>query len=149
MVAAKAQVPAEVGMSLFAKIAAQAGLGRIDGDARARLQLPAVAVERIRAGLLDHAGKFVSKNEGRSHRGIADAGILVGMEIAAADACDLDAQKRLGLARRAWARHAFQAQVRRAVQASGQHRRLFHPPAMLGGLAHFDSTILISSSVRP
>jgi hypothetical protein len=59
------------------------------------------------------------------------------MKIAAAYTSDLDAQKRLGFSRRAGARHPFDAQVRRAVQPRGQHRRLFPLPAIHWALAHF------------
>ena len=48
--AAKANMPAEVGMALLAHIAMMAGLGGVHRHARSRLQRMAVAIQRVRSG---------------------------------------------------------------------------------------------------
>ncbi len=64
VVAAKAKIPAEVGMALLAEIAMEAGLGGVHRHARSRLQPLTVAIQRVRAGGVDHAGEFMPENEG-------------------------------------------------------------------------------------
>ena len=90
------------------------------------------------------------QNERRSHRRIANAGILISMEIAAANPRYLDAQKRFVMLRRAGARHPFDAQVRRAVQARGQHGLRLRSPELDLAFAHFACLLpALGPSARP
>ena len=123
-------------MPLLAKITAITGHGGVHRHARAGRKRLLVAVQRAGAGFLHHAREFMAENERGSHHTIANPGVLVGMEIAAADSRHLDAQKRLGVCGRSRARHPLDPQIRRAVQARGQHGGPLCPPAINLAFAH-------------
>ena len=119
--AAKMQLLAEIGVPLFAQLAASAGLGRVDCDACAGQEGGEVAVVAVGADVDDDPRKFVSQGQRGGHHGIADAGILVRVDIAAADADRSDAQQRHSWAGCGWLWNLLDAQVAWAVQPHGLH----------------------------
>jgi hypothetical protein len=85
-----------------------------------------MAVQCVRTNRLDHAGELMPQDERRLQRCVADPGILVGVQIAAADSHCGYAQQRLAGAGWTWTWHLFHAQVGRAVEPSGEHRGVRH-----------------------
>jgi hypothetical protein len=103
-VAAEVEAPAQVWVTLFAKFTAAAGLRRVDRDAHACLQRAECAVERIEACIFHNPGELMAENERALNSGVANPGVRIRMQIAAADPRDLHAQQNIATAGRAWAR---------------------------------------------
>jgi hypothetical protein len=104
-------------MTALAEVAVVARMSGVDGHARARAQV-------FHAGSdgFDDPGEFVPENMGRFENGIADAAIGERVQIAAANTGGGDAQQDITGPGRAGMRHAFDAEVARAMEACGQHR---------------------------
>ena len=109
-------------MALFAHHAAAARLRRVHRHPGAHAQGLVVAVVGIGSHGLHHAGELVAQHQGLLHHGVADAAVVVGMQVAAADAHRGDAEARHAGAGRAWDGNPLDAEVVGAVQADGQHR---------------------------
>ena len=120
-VAAEVEAAAQVWVTLFAKFTAAAGLRRVDRDAHACRQRVECAVERIGSCIFYNPGELMAENEWAFNSGVANPGVCVRMQIAAADPRNLDAQQNIATAGRAWAREFLHSQIRRAVEPGGQH----------------------------
>lgn len=82
-------------MPLFTHRATMAGLRRIHGYTRAELKGLGVAVEGVRTDGFHHSAKFVPENERLLHQYLPNAGIFVGVEVAAANTGCRDANECL------------------------------------------------------
>jgi hypothetical protein len=104
-------------MSALAKVTVVAGVSGIDGHTRAGPQV-------LHAGAdgFDDAGKFMPENMRRFHDGVANAAVGERVQIAAANTGGRDLQQDIPGPGRAGMRHAFDAEVSRAMQAGGQHQ---------------------------
>jgi len=78
--AAEADARTEVGIAFKTTVAAFAGYGGVNGDAYAGFEFDAGA------SALDDTGEFVAEDQRGTQRCVADASVLVGVEVAAADA---------------------------------------------------------------
>ena len=103
-------------MTALAEIAAFTRLRGIDRDAHADSKMSHVFANR-----LDDAGKFVSEDDRRFDDRVADPSIEISMQIATADAASGDAHQNFVVAGRARMRNAFDANVARSTESSGQH----------------------------
>src|SRR5689334_10546505 len=108
---AKVQAAAQVRMPLLAGVAPSAGLRRVDRHSHSRLQRIEVTIEGIRAHRLDSPRKFVPKHQWTLNGGISDPRVLVGMEVAAANARCTDTEQDLTRSRRPTMRDLLHAQV--------------------------------------
>jgi hypothetical protein len=108
-------------MAAVARFAASAWLGGIDSDAGADLERFVVAVERILADSFHDGRELVPKNQRRVDARVADAPIRVRMQVAAADAGDQHAQQDTFGTGPTRVRHAFAAQIARAMKSRRQH----------------------------
>ena len=113
--AAEVQAMAQVGMALLAQFAAPARLCRVDRHALADLQRRGIAVQAVRPDGFDDAGEFVTEDQRCLDHGVADARILVGVDVAAAHAYCRHAQQDFAGARCGWPRHLFDTQIARPV----------------------------------
>jgi len=111
----------EIGMALFAHLTATTRLRRIDRHSRPWPERLKVAVIALGANRLHHAGKFMSQNQRGLYHGVADACILIRMQIAAAHAHRCNPQQRLSRSWRIRLGDTFYAQVSRAMQSGCQH----------------------------
>jgi hypothetical protein len=85
--AAKVEPVAEIGLSLLAHLATPAGLGRVNRYPRANRQWLKVAVQVVWPWPygLNYPGKLVPQNQRALQADVANTGILVGVQVTAAD----------------------------------------------------------------
>ena len=80
-----------------------------------------MTVQRVRANPLHESGKLVAEDERLFNLCVPDAGVEVGVEIAAADTSGCDAQECFTRARRARVGDGVDTEIRRAVETRGEH----------------------------
>ena len=109
-------------MALLAHFAPSARLGRVHGDAGAGPERIELAVQPFAgADFLHHTGKFMAERQRRVQHRVADARVLVAVQIAAADAHGADTQQHFIRAGRTGVRNLVDAQVLGTIEANGSH----------------------------
>jgi hypothetical protein len=107
-------------MSLLAEIATSAGLRRVDSYSHSWLQRLEITVQRFRAHRLDSRRKFVPEDEWSLDGRCTNPRVLVGVEVAAANARYTDAQQSLPRPRRPGVRDLLYTQVAWPMQPRSQ-----------------------------
>jgi hypothetical protein len=112
---------AQVRMAVFALLAMAARLRRVHGDACPGFERLEIPIRAIRSDGLDHSGEFVTDAKRFANDRIANASVLVEMQIAAANAGSFHAEQHLAASGAGRAGDAFHAQVACAVQSRSEH----------------------------
>ncbi len=111
----------QIGMTVFAEFATPAGLSGIDGHASADFKRFEIPVHTPLADGLHRAGKLMTEDERALDRRVADARVLVGMQIAAANPSRGDANQRHAGAGRTGVRDGLQTKIAWAVETGREH----------------------------
>jgi hypothetical protein len=116
----KVHTATEIGMPMFAKIAPVTRLRRVNRHTHACPQRLPVAIQGVGSEGFNHAREFVTEDQGRFENGVANPSILIGMQVAAADAGRSHPQQHLPRPRRPRMGDLFHTDVARTVKTSGE-----------------------------
>ncbi len=108
-------------MALPTKLTLTAGLGRIYSHPRTGDDRLKTSVQRIGTAGLHNAGELMAENQRASDAGVSNAGIGVGVQIAAAQSRDQNTQEDLAWPRRTRMRDPVDPEVRWPVQSRRKH----------------------------
>jgi hypothetical protein len=115
------EILAKIGIARPAKLAASAGLRRIDRHQRPRPQWLPQPIAGVVAQGFDGAGELMSGNQWAGKLGVADSRVAVGVQITAADSYRPDPQQYLARGGRSRRRHFLDAKIFRTMEPCSEH----------------------------